>query len=307
MTSIAIITYTRANENLTKELVDISNKISSLNYDVTMEWYSEIETIFPSDIDFNICQTVIAGTKYRKLTHLLNNKGYDYLISLDNDVEANATEFLAWVQHTITHQYDLSWGCVQSRNVNNFVSNLVHIDKLLSHNILRPLLWKLNVGVTIPGQCFMLKNKTFKNNLPNTDTFLDDISIGLFAAKNKLSYLYLHEVIVTETPSYSFSNLLNQRARWATGYKQSLSCKSLSRKDRNLLYIHGGTYHILPLVNIILLVFLLTSFPALFIALLLSNAFLISIGNFKSFFYAIIYQIVFPLFHINWLKELIKG
>lgn len=307
MTSIAIVTYTRANENLTKELLDITREVKRKGYSVSMEWYSEVKTTLPSDVDFYICQTVIVGTKYRKLEHLLKHKSYDYIISLDNDVEADASEFLPWIDLTIACQYDLSWGCVRSRNVNNFISKLVHVDKLLSHNILRPLLWKLKLGITIPGQCFMIKNEAFKNKMLRSDTFLDDISIGLLAVREDLSHLYVHKVLVSETPSYTFSDLLKQRARWAKGYRQMLYCERLSRKEKKLLYIHGFVYHIFPLINLALLTALFVFCPVFFISLFFVNTVLLSAEDSKMFFYAAVYQIVFPLFHINWLKEFIKG
>ncbi|MCE7729342.1 glycosyltransferase [Vibrio campbellii] len=306
MTSLAIITYTRAQESLTQELIDIGNRLHQLDLDVTMEWYSEGASALPENIDFELKHNVVTGTKFRKLTHLLDNKKYDYLLSLDNDIEANFSGLLKLVEKTIAGNHDLSWGRVYSRNVNNVISSLVKVDKLLSHNILRPTLWKLNQGVTIPGQCFMMRLEAFKDQLPKTDTFLDDLSIGLFAAKNKLSYLYLPYAVVYETPSYSFIGLLKQRVRWAIGYKQSLSCKSLTRLDKRLLYIHGFVYHLLPLCHLSILMTLLVIKPVWFVLLLLSTAIFISYGNKKSVHYAIAYQLVFPVFHLRWLFEFLK-
>lgn len=307
MLKLAIVTYTRKNEYLTKELLNIGNLISKEGYNVIMEWYSESTKELPKEDGFLIIQTVMDGTKFSKLINILTNKNYDYIISLDNDINASESGLIKLVNETISNDYDISWGRVYSREVNNITSNLVKVDKLLSHNILRPALWMCNLGVTIPGQCFMLKVECFKNKLPETNTFLDDLSIGLFAAKNKLKYLYLNEVVVKEIPSYSFSSLLKQRSRWAIGYKQSLACPTLMFRDKYLLLIHGFSYHILPLLHLSLLVLLFTYYPLLFLFTLLLTASIISLKDYKSFPYAIIYQIIFPIFHIQWLQKIIKS
>ena len=306
MTNLAIVTYTRLQETLTQELIEIGNRLQKSNYKVTMEWYSETETALPSSANFEITQNVVKGTKFRKLTHLLDNKNYDYVISLDNDVEANFLGLLKLIDQTIEGDYDLSWGKVYSRNVSNLTSNLVKVDKLLSHNILRPTLWKFNLGITIPGQCFLLKVEAFKSKLSKTDTFLDDLSIGMCAAKNKLSYLYSQDVVVHETPSYSFKGLFKQRGRWSMGYKQCLSCVTLTTQDKRLLHIHGLAYHVLPVIHLALLMVLLAIHPTWFVLLLLITALTISSSNKKSVFFAVIYQLVFPIFHIHWLIEFLK-
>lgn len=307
MIKLAAVTYTRVNECLTEELIYIGNKLNELDYEFTMEWYCEQKSIVPDNVNFKIRQNLISGTKYVKLIHLLSNRDYDYLLSLDNDIDANIQGLINLVNSTIDNKKDLSWGRIESRKVNNLVSNLVRVDKLLSHNVLRPLLWKFNIGVTIPGQCFMLNVNSFKGKLPETDTFLDDLSIGIFAAKNKYSYLYSKGIVAREIPSYSFKELYKQRSRWALGFKQVLSCLSLNSKDKKLLYIHAFSYHILPLLHLFFLCYLLVSSPAFFITILLFVAFIISSKDHSSFGYALIYQLVFPVFHIRWLQKFLEA
>lgn len=305
MIKLAIATYTMADECLTEELIYIGNKLDEIGYCITMEWYCEKESRIPSNVNFNIHQNLVSGTKYVKLIHLLSNRDYDYLLSLDNDIDANIQGLMSLVKDTIENKNDLSWGRVRSRRVSNLTSNLVRVDKLLSHNILRPLLWKFNIGVTIPGQCFMLNVSSFKGKLPETDTFLDDLSIGIFAARNKYSYLYSKSIVAREIPSYSFQELYKQRSRWAFGFKQILSCPSLNGKDKKLLYIHAFSYHILPLLHLLFLCYLLVNSPVFFIIILLFVAFITSSKDRSSFGYALLYQLVFPVFHIRWLQKFI--
>ena len=305
MIRFAAVTYTRPNEYLTDELIFIGNLLNEMAYDFTMEWYCEKELPIPPEVKFKINKNYTSGTKYSKILNLLSTKDYDYLLSIDNDIDANIEGLSDLVKVGIGDDYDLAWGKIYTREANNLTSNLVKVDKLLSHNIIRPLLWKYNLGVTIPGQCFLLKASSFRDKLPETDTFLDDLSIGLYAAKNKLRYLYSSNVVAKELPSYSFSSLFKQRSRWATGFKQSLSCPSLKKQDKKLLFIHGFSYHILPLLQLSLLVYLLINKPLAFFALLICIAALISHKDIRSLGYALIYQLIFPVFHIRWLQKFI--
>ncbi|TYC51390.1 glycosyltransferase family 2 protein [Zoogloea oleivorans] len=194
----------------------------------------------------------------------------------------------------------LGWGRIQSRKVSNFISRLVEVDKLLSHTVLRPMLWRMHLGVTIPGQCFLLKTASFEGTLPSTDTFLDDLSIGLHAAKHHLRYHYAQNVVAFELPSYSFSALWKQRLRWATGFRQSVSCTTLSRQDRRLLWIHAFCYHLLPILHVATLAALAPQAPLACAGWLGILGLAITRSHPQALGAALAYPILFPLFHVGW-------
>lgn len=308
MARLGIVTYMRADEHLTRDLVEIGNALRRDHPDLIMEIYHETGATLPSlTADFAIRTHHTDGTKYRKLLHALHESDYEYLLSLDNDIKANIPGLIRLVGETLAGSYDLAWGRVSSRQVNNFTSHLVQVDKLISHNLLRPLLWRLNLGVTIPGQCFLLRTAAFKNRLSRTDTYLDDLSIGVYAARNKLRYRYSHEIVAFELPSYSFSALWRQRARWAMGFRQTLSCPQLTAYDRRLLWVHASVYHLLPMLHCIFLAALGAQHPILGFAWLGLMAGVIAMRRPRSIAAAAAYQLIFPVFHMGWLIHFIKA
>ena len=301
MSELAIVTYLRAQERLTPELIDIGNQLHSLYPGLLMELYVESSQALQLPItDYPIRVIQVQGTKYRKLLQALQDTKHRYLLSLDNDIAADLPSLLRLVAQTVEGNFDLGWGRIHSRQVSNYISRLVEVDKLLSHTVLRPALWYLHLGVTIPGQCFLLKTESFQSTLPSTDTFLDDLSIGLHAAKHRLSYHYTHEVVAFELPSYSFAALWKQRSRWATGFRQSLSCGTLTRQDLRLMWVHAFFYHLLPIFHVVMLAVLATQAPVVCAGWLGVFALLITRHRPRAFGVALTYPILFPLFHLGW-------
>jgi len=301
MSELAIVTYLRGQERLTPELIDISNQLNRHYPSLMMELYVDsTEQTSTPDADFPIRVTHVQGTKHRKLLHALRGTSHRYLLSLDNDIAADTHCLLRLVAQTVDCDFDLGWGQIHSRRVSNFISRLVEVDKLLSHTVLRPALWRLHLGVTIPGQCFLLKTSSFRNSLPSTDTFLDDLSIGLHAAKHRLRYYYTREVVAFELPSYSFASLWRQRSRWATGFRQSLSCATLTCQDRRLLWIHACCYHLLPILHVAALAALVPQAPLACAGWLGVFALVIARRHPQALGTALAYPILFPLFHVGW-------
>lgn len=301
MPELAIVTYLRGQERLTPDLIDIGNQLHRRYPGLVMELYVESTGPGPApSTDFPVRVTPVQGTKYCKLLHALQATRHRYLLSLDNDIAADIPGLLRLIAQTVDGDFDLGWGRVHSRRVSSFISRLVEVDKLLSHNLLRPALWRLHLGVTIPGQCFLLKTASFQSTLPGTDTFLDDLSIGLHAAKHRLRYHYAHEVVAFELPSYTFAALWTQRSRWAMGFRQSLSCATLSRLDRRLLWIHAFCYHLLPILHAVVLAALAPLAPLACAGWLGVLALAIARRHPQALGAALAYPILFPLFHVGW-------
>lgn len=307
MTELAIATYLRGHERLTPELIAIGNQLHRLYPGMLMLLYAETLAPVPPGVDFPVRVIQVSGTKYRKLLHALHYTSHRYLLSLDNDIAADIPGLLRLVQQVLHGDFDLGWGRVHSRKVSSFVSHLVEVDKLLSHGVLRPALWQLHLGVTIPGQCFLLKIASFRDELPETDTFLDDLSIGLHAIKHRLRYHYGRDVVAFELPCYSAAALWKQRARWAMGFRQSLSCATLTRQNRQLLWIHAFCYHLLPMLNLLLLAALALVAPLACIGWLGVFALAVIRHRPQAFGAALAYQIVFPLFHMGWCFHFFRG
>lgn len=308
MPDLAIVTYLRGVERLTPELIDIGNQLHLHYPGLVMELYVEsVQACHAPGANFPIRVIHLQGTKYCKLLHALKGAGHRYLLSLDNDIAADISGLLRLVAQTVDGDFDLGWGRIYSRRVSSFVSRLVEVDKLLSHTILRPMLWRLHLGVTIPGQCFLLKTASFQGALPRTDTFLDDLSIGMYAAKHRLNYHYAREVVAFELPSYSFVALWRQRTRWAVGFRQSLSCATLTPHDRRLLWIHAVCYHLLPILHLAALTALLPLAPLACSGWLGVHALVITRHYPQALAAAITYPLLFPIFHLGWCFHFLRA
>ena len=222
---IKLITYMRKTERFNSGLEKV--------YEILREIDSNLECIVFTDEqrDFDICSKIIinnivySGTKYARLLKLVNEEKEDCMyISIDNDMVVDEKEFRKYVKQCIDEDVDFSWARLMAQNNRGIVSHLVAVDKLLSHNLIRPILWKIGVGLSIPGQCFILKPKVFRDRLYELDTFLDDLALGAFINENfnELKVLISSKVIGYEFPNETFKGLCRQRKRWAKGFYQVL-------------------------------------------------------------------------------------
>lgn len=157
MKEICIVTYTRSTEGFTDELDRICKSFyekynNRFKLVICCEEYFQID-----DKEYLIEFMEMGGTKYRRLISLMEKDDSNYYLSIDNDITGNIEELLNFVDEMITKDYEVGWGRIRAKKQSSFISNMVAVDKLLSHNIIRPLLWKLGVGISIPGQVFCIK------------------------------------------------------------------------------------------------------------------------------------------------------
>lgn len=103
-----------------------------------------------------------------------------------------------------------------------------------------------------------------------------------------------------ELPSYSFAALWKQRSRWATGFRQSLSCVTLTRQDRRLLWIHAFCYHLLPILHVVALAALAPRAPQACAGWLGVLALVMARHRPQALGAALAYPVLFPLFHVGW-------
>jgi cellulose synthase/poly-beta-1,6-N-acetylglucosamine synthase-like glycosyltransferase len=308
MLDLLIVTYLRKDEALTTEILEIGNRLHDCYPKTTMEVIVDTDSaVVPEKTVCPIKFALLQGTKFSKLTEVLQRTRSRYILSLDNDIAADLSNLVSLVTQTVDGDYDLSWARIHTRHVSTIISRLVEVDKLVSHTLLRPLLWKHHLGVTIPGQCFLLKTVCFRGQLPKTDTFLDDLSIGLYAAKHRLKYLYVDDVVAYELPAYSFVDLWKQRLRWATGFRQSMSCTTLTMRDKRLLYFHAFCYHFVPVLHQVSLAFLFPWYPLPCSIWLAALALLISRTQLWAFWAAVVYILIFPIFHLGWWWHLLRS
>ena len=311
MKELCLVTYTRSDEGFTEELDKISNALftqykDSFKVVVCCENNFEIKSK-----SYDIEQMQMSGTKYRRLISLLERDDSKYYLSVDNDITGNIDELLKFVNSMIVNDYEVGWGRIRARKQKGFISNMVAVDKLLSHNIIRPLLWKMGFGISIPGQIFCIRGESYRGKLIQLDTFLDDLALGLYVNIHESKKYVISSILGFEEPNSKFGGLWNQRKRWAIGYASILKAVKKQKDYKNKVFIHGSSYHFSWIINWLLIALLavchwpLAVIYVMFISLLISNQ------DISMFPYAMLYQFVFPVFHIRWsisfFNEMRKG
>lgn len=306
-TSLCMVTYLRKNEVFTSELVQIANSLIK-------EFKDDFKIIVFSDEkkEEQIAECLPVkiipqkGTKYKRLSTLMHEESAELYFSVDNDIKGNSDAIINFLKTMINNDYDLGWGRIRSAGVCGLVSSLVAVDKLLSHNIIRPVLWNIGCGISIPGQIFCIRKESFKDCFFNLDTYLDDLAIGLYARRHNKKILADKNILGFENPNTTFSTLFLQRARWASGFV-SLFCGVSDYKDKVLIAIHGIAYHFLWLIYYGIL-YTTASFFSIWSSLVIFFiiTLVISIKDIRLLGYVVLYQVLFPIVHIKWGIELIK-
>lgn len=306
MKDICLITYLREDEVFTDEIVKLCIELHKKAPSFKCIIFSNGNYKLEESYSFNIDIIYMPGTKYKRIKHLIENDDSKYFISVDNDIRSNISNVLTFVDITISGNYDIGWGKIMSEKQVGFISKLIVIDKILSHYYIRPLLWKFKIGITLPGQFFIIKGKTFANKLLEVDTFLDDLALGLYVRENnkKINVHMSKMILGYECPNNTFKGLFKQRTRWADGFLSILN--GLQNKvEKRYVIIHGVSYHLLWIIHLFILL-LLSKINLIFgISYILLSSCILSRLNIKLLFHAFLYQIVFPIFHIKWILKVI--
>lgn len=307
---LCLVTYIRKNEIFTKELDEIAIFFDNyMGKNFKMVICSE-DDYYIENKDYEIEIFKCSGTKYKRLTSLMETDRSQYYFSIDNDISGNINKMKDFISNIINYNYEIGWGKIYANNIKGVISNMVAVDKLLSHNLIRPFLWKIEMGISVPGQIFCIKSDSFRGKLPKLDTFLDDLAIGLCTNVNKKRKYIVSDILGYEIANDTFIGLWKQRERWAIGYATILKAIFKQKEYKWKVLIHGISYHFLWLINWILL-FLFAK-----INLFLMFSYFILIGiliikkDIKFLGYSLLYQLIFPIFHIKWglslLKELLR-
>ena len=311
MKEVCLVTYTRSTEGFNNELDRITSAFceqygNKFKVVICCENYFEIK-----DKKYDIEFMEMGGTKYRSLISLMEKDDSKYYLSIDNDITGNIKELLDFVYIMINDDYEIGWGRIRAKRQKGFISNMVAVDKLLSHNIIRPLLWKLGVGISVPGQVFFIKGESFRGKLIELDTFLDDLALGLYVNINKNKKYVIPTVLGEEQPNSKFAGLWKQRSRWAVGYSTILKTVKDRKEYKNKVIIHGLSYHFSWMLNWVIVILLSCLFWHAAIGYILLISASIVKKDITMLFYAMMYQMVFPIFHIRWgitfLGEMTKG
>jgi len=259
------------------------------------------ETVFPNnDILVRISPNT---TKYSRILDSLNIAETPCILYIDNDIKPDIINLQKLIEGS-EETTDVAWGYIGTLSTYGFMSRFIAIDKLLSHKIIRPILWKLHIGISVPGQAFLINKKKFRKDLPQFDTVFDDLTIGICAKQYGYSIIRFPFYLGYEKPSCSLPILVKQRIRWAKGFYQSL-VKNRRSKMLPYVLIHGFMYHFLWLpVWTAIAAACLFSLPIGFLLWIFLSVCLCC-GKLYLIVYALLYSLMIPIIHIIWFIALI--
>ena len=180
--NITIATFISNNEKDNEEIYDIIHflKDNFANSDVIIFSNYEIK-----DKTFNNIVTP-QMTKYKRIRLLLEEAKFDNILCFDNDITIDRENIIKFIKNCLNTDYSIAWGKIKAKKIKGFIPKLINIDKNLSHNYIRPFLWNTKLGISLPGQVFMINKHYFRNNLPNINTVYDDLMIGAVVRKENL-------------------------------------------------------------------------------------------------------------------------
>lgn len=302
---ITVISFLRGDETLSNTFSDLCKNLS-IHFSTRTIIITEENEVLENVNNFEYIK-VKESTKYEKIRSILHMINSDYILCIDSDLTISIKNTTLMVLDGVENNIDLSWGKIRTKPTDGFIPKLVAIDKYLSHNYIRPILWKLNIGVSIPGQLFLFKVSTMKESLNFKDTFLDDLAIGMYARCNpSIKVKYNSDIVAYEEPSITTEQLFKQRKRWAIGYKSVLT-SSLGTQYYKYILLHGLAYHLVFIANIIFFLSLFSFSMKISLLYLFFISFFLSNKNVSLYFYSFFYQLIFPVLHLYWLYYVLSS
>jgi cellulose synthase/poly-beta-1,6-N-acetylglucosamine synthase-like glycosyltransferase len=247
--------------------------------------------------------SVSPGTKLSKLKSLAPLATNEVVCICDPDIDLVIDTAVDLVTSAVCGQEagtpSIVFGTIQVQAGHGMLTNLLNFDKWLSHRILRPFLWNLGLGITLPGQ-FVVVPSLAINAIPDSlDTYLDDLCLGIVARECKFKVQRSSLVVGTEEGRSGWTGLLLQRIRWMKGFMSLLMGYWRRPKSVLLLVLHYTMYHAIPILLFLALGFLVLTSPMFggLAFLLLASCGAYASG--QSLPTVLAYMLVFPLLHVS--------
>ena len=242
------------------------------------------------------------GTKLSKIRYLVDLVEADLICICDPDLKIDPPSCLQVLAAAQAEQQRgnevIAFGVIEGFDDGSLLSGVVSVDKWLSHRVLRHTLWKLGIGITIPGQFLIASTSIFHRLHPDVDSYLDDLYLGWIARTSGVRILRIPVVVAQEDPRTGWGSLLSQRLRWMKGLARLFWHLAGHPSAFLLLGMHYLAYHGLPMLAALGVAFLTFVSPlAAFLAFsLLTVAFARS--SRLPTLSIIAFLIVFPVLHV---------
>ena len=290
---ITIATFISNNEKDNEEIYDTIHFLEK-NFDNT-----EVIIFSNSKIKDKTYRNIITPqmTKYKRIRILLNEARFNDIICFDNDIMIDKENIIKFINNCFNKDYSIAWGKIKARKVKGFVPKLINIDKNLSHDYIRPFLWNTKIGISLPGQIFMINKQYLINKLPDVDTVYDDLMIGAIVREQNMPVFFVKEVLGYEKPKETIVMLLKQRIRWAKGLAETIIFKS---KALPYILIHAFFFNLLwiPIYILIYSIFKVNILCGILGILIICH--ILAEYKVKDMLWAFMYMIVFPFIYVIW-------
>jgi cellulose synthase/poly-beta-1,6-N-acetylglucosamine synthase-like glycosyltransferase len=238
-------------------------------------------------------------SKIRRLADLV---AADLFCICDPDLTVDETACRAVVQQAIADvqagEEVVAFGVVEGRDDGTLLSNVIAIDKWLSHRVLRRLLWAAGVGITLPGQFLIVSPGLLRSLAPDVDSYLDDLYLGLVARQRGVCVRRVPVVVAKEDPRSGWLSLLTQRMRWMRGLVCLFRHLFPNPSACGLLGIHFAAYHGLPIVAMIAFLGLTAVNPLAGGCVFLGLAAVLCVVSRQSFLASVAFLGIFPFVHV---------
>lgn len=242
------------------------------------------------------------GTKLSKLRYIAARVTTEMVCICDPDLRVSpdgciAVFDAAWTEHRLGKTV-VAFGAVLADDAPGLLGQLIAIDKWLSHRLLRPMLWRLGIGITLPGQFLIMSTSVLRSLDKRLDTYLDDLYLGFLCRRMEASVCRETRIVGHEASRVTWTGLIAQRIRWMKGFVQLVWHLAAEPGALPLLAVHFLAYHGLPLVVLAAASALCLKGPLFALGALMGIATLLSGAAQCSLPAALAYVTVFPLVHL---------
>jgi cellulose synthase/poly-beta-1,6-N-acetylglucosamine synthase-like glycosyltransferase len=242
------------------------------------------------------------GTKLSKLSLAAGHVTTDLVCICDPDIDVATDGCIAvfdaaLAEHRLARAV-VSFGVIQVRNASGLLGQLISLDKWLSHRILRPILWRLGVGITLPGQFLIISTDVLRSIDRRVDSYLDDLYLGWLCRHMQARVCRETCIVGYEATRASWLGLVAQRMRWMKGFMQLIRQLAHESRALPLLAVHFLAYHGVPLLLLFAACLVMSASPVLGIGMVMSVALALSGAARCRLCTSIIYVTAFPLVHL---------
>lgn len=245
--------------------------------------------------------TVPPGTKLSKIRSIAARINDELICICDPDMRVNKEACRLVFEKAANDARQgievVAFGLVKGIDSGNLLSRVITVDKLFSHQVIRPLLWELGVGITLPGQFLVVSTQLLRSFDPDIDSYLDDLYLGYVARKRCVVVHRIPVVVGEEESRVSWGGLLSQRRRWMKGLMRLFGHLVWEPEAAFLLIVHFLAYHGLPIL--LLFSFAILSFSNPLVAFTTLTVIIAIIAHCfgHSYLTTAAFLIVFPIVH----------